>query len=78
MTRGTPSFGKRNGRMTHGICRRCGKHSYFRRKGVCSSCGYGRMARIRSYRWNVKVRAFDGKKAWNGRKELAKRIGQKH
>ena len=39
MTKGTPS--RRGGKIVHIICRRCGRHSYHRQKGVCSSCGFG-------------------------------------
>lgn len=48
--KGTPSYGKRNSK-THITCRRCGKHSYHARKAVCASCGFGNIARIRTYRW---------------------------
>jgi len=50
MSKGTPSMGLRN-KHTHMRCRRCGKHSYHMRKSVCSSCGFGRTAGIREYRW---------------------------
>ncbi|MHA1584548.1 MAG: 50S ribosomal protein L37e [Promethearchaeota archaeon] len=73
MTKGTASFGKHSGPATHTICRRCGSHSYFKRKGFCSSCGYGRTARLRTYNWNVKIRAANGNKARNGRSEMFKR-----
>lgn len=48
--KGTPSYGKRN-KKTHITCRRCGKHAYHARKGVCASCGFGAVSRKRSYRW---------------------------
>ncbi len=51
MGKGTPSMGKRAGKKTHVPCRRCGKHAFNIRKGYCSSCGYGKTARIRSYSW---------------------------
>jgi large subunit ribosomal protein L37e len=78
MTKGTPSAGKHSGAATHSICRRCGKHSYFKRKGYCASCGFGRTARLRNYGWNVKIRAAYGLKARNGRKNMAQKLGQKH
>lgn len=49
MGKGTPS--RRGGKIVHQICRRCGRHSYHRQKGVCSSCGFGDTARRRSYSW---------------------------
>jgi large subunit ribosomal protein L37e len=73
MGKGTPSFGKHNHGATHTMCRRCGSHSYHKRLHYCASCGYGRTARLRKYNWNVKIRAFNGHKARNGRKEMFKR-----
>jgi len=35
----------------HIRCRRCGRHSYHIRKKACSSCGYGKTSKIRSYSW---------------------------
>jgi large subunit ribosomal protein L37e len=49
MGTGTPSM--RGGRRTHIRCRRCGRHSYHLQKKTCSSCGYGKMAKLRSYNW---------------------------
>ncbi|RMG37582.1 MAG: 50S ribosomal protein L37e [Methanobacteriota archaeon] len=51
MTKGTPSFGKHNKRATHIICRRCGNHSYNRQKRQCVSCGFGKTAKRRVYKW---------------------------
>jgi len=51
MTKGTPSMGKKSGKKLHIICRRCGKHSYHMKKKVCSSCGYGKSKKRRSYNW---------------------------
>ncbi len=48
--KGTPAKGKNNKKATHIICRRCGKRSFHRIKGVCSSCGYGRSSRKRKFR----------------------------
>lgn len=50
MSKGTPSYGKRNSK-THITCRRCGKHTYHARHATCASCGFGTTSRIRSYRW---------------------------
>ncbi|MEK6812749.1 MAG: 50S ribosomal protein L37e [Nanoarchaeota archaeon] len=56
MSKGTRSQGvKRNKGVLHIRCRRCGKKSYHKIKGVCASCGYGKSARLRKYRWNKKV-----------------------
>ncbi|NQV08455.1 50S ribosomal protein L37e [Candidatus Woesearchaeota archaeon] len=54
MTKGTPSMGKKSGKKSHIICRRCGQHSYHVRKKVCSSCGFGKTGRQRSYTWQKK------------------------
>ncbi|MHA2091390.1 MAG: 50S ribosomal protein L37e [Candidatus Kariarchaeaceae archaeon] len=52
MTKGTPSFGKHNKRASHQMCRRCGNRSFHIQKKRCSSCGFGRTAKIRSYAWH--------------------------
>jgi len=52
-SKGTGAFGKRQ-KKTHIRCRRCGQHAYHVRKKVCSKCGYGKSARIRSYGWKTK------------------------
>lgn len=44
-------MGKKNRTKGHIACRRCGKITYHATKGVCSSCGYGKSARMRSYAW---------------------------
>ncbi len=54
MGKGTPSMGKKSGKKTHIRCRRCGKLTYHVRKHRCSSCGYGKSARIRAYAWQKK------------------------
>lgn len=54
MSKGTPSQGKHNKRVTHVRCRRCGKRTYHSCKRVCSSCGYGKSSKLRSYTWNKK------------------------
>ncbi len=53
MSKGTPSFGKRN-KKTHIMCRRCGQKKYHVRKKVCASCGFGATAKLRSYSWQTK------------------------
>ena len=54
MTKGTPSMGKKSGKVTHIRCRRCGLSTYHRRKSKCSSCGYGVSAKIKSAAWMKK------------------------
>jgi large subunit ribosomal protein L37e len=51
MSKGTASFGKKSGKRTHNICRRCGRGTFHARKKVCSSCGFGKTARLRKYNW---------------------------
>ncbi|RQD82280.1 MAG: 50S ribosomal protein L37e [Methanocalculus sp. MSAO_Arc2] len=53
MSKGTPSMGLRNKRP-HIVCRRCGRRSYHARHKICSACGFGRSARLRSYAWKTK------------------------
>ncbi|HMK15466.1 MAG TPA: 50S ribosomal protein L37e [Methanomicrobiales archaeon] len=50
MSKGTPSRGKRQHKV-HIACRRCGHISFHVRHKTCSSCGFGRSARFRGYRW---------------------------
>ncbi|MAK96113.1 MAG: 50S ribosomal protein L37e [Euryarchaeota archaeon] len=54
MSKGTPSMGKRQ-KTTHIRCRRCGRNSYHKQKGVCASCGYGATSKMRSYGWSKKT-----------------------
>ncbi len=54
MSKGTPSMGKKSGKKSHLICRKCGEGSYHKKKKVCSSCGYGKSSRVRSYAWQKK------------------------
>ncbi|MBI2564633.1 50S ribosomal protein L37e [Candidatus Woesearchaeota archaeon] len=54
MTKGTPSKGKRSRGKAHIYCRRCGKHSYHVSDKICSSCNYGKSAKLRKYSWQVK------------------------
>lgn len=51
MTKGTASMGKKSGGKNHIYCRRCGKHSMNISTKVCSSCGYGKSSKLRSYGW---------------------------
>ncbi|MCX9082222.1 MAG: 50S ribosomal protein L37e [Candidatus Methanoperedens sp.] len=53
MSKGTPSFGK-NQKKTHVVCRRCGKASMNTHTKMCSACGFGRTAHMRSYKWQEK------------------------
>jgi len=76
--RGTPSFGKHNRAATHTICRRCGHHSYFKRKKTCSHCGYGATAKLRQYNWHTRIRAANGNVSRNHRKAFAIKNGHKH
>jgi len=55
--KGTPSMGKRSKGKSHIRCRRCGKKTYHVSKKVCSSCGYGKSKRLRSYKWQKKHRS---------------------
>ncbi len=47
MTKGTPSMGRKSGKKTHIVCRRCGKRTYHASHKECSSCGYGKTAKVR-------------------------------
>ena len=54
MSKGKPSFGKKNKRV-HKICRRCGRHAFHIKKGYCAACGFGRSSRIKAYAWDTKI-----------------------
>ena len=54
MGKGTAAMGKNNNQLTHIHCRRCGQHTYHVRKKACSSCGFGKSAKLRSYSWQKK------------------------
>ncbi|MBT3985269.1 50S ribosomal protein L37e [archaeon] len=56
MSKGTPSMGRKSGKTTHIRCRRCGKPSYHKIKHICSSCGYGKTAKIRKYNWQKETK----------------------
>ena len=54
MVKGTPSKGKRSGKKTHVICRRCGGHTYHAQHKECASCGFGATKGIRRFSWQAK------------------------
>jgi large subunit ribosomal protein L37e len=54
MSKGTPSMGKKSGKISCMKCRRCGRRSYHKSKKTCSSCGFGRSSKLRRYNWNKK------------------------
>ncbi|MFX1381779.1 MAG: 50S ribosomal protein L37e [Promethearchaeota archaeon] len=64
MGKGTPSKGKKNKAATHKTCRRCGRHSYHRRKGYCAYCGFGRTAKLRQPGWRNRYRAAECQKSF--------------
>ena len=49
--KGTASQGKKSGKRTMMACRRCGEITYHKRKKTCSSCGFGKSAKMRTYAW---------------------------
>ncbi len=51
MGTGTAAMGSKNSGVNHIICRRCGNRSYHKSHNVCSSCGYGKSAKLRTYSW---------------------------
>jgi len=55
MVKGTPSKGLKGKAKLHYPCRRCGKPSYHKKKGVCSYCGYGKSTKMRKYSWQKKI-----------------------
>ncbi|MCK5592637.1 50S ribosomal protein L37e [Candidatus Bathyarchaeota archaeon] len=55
MSKGTSSFGKRQGKILHIHCRRCGRRAYHVRNKQCAACGYGKSAKIRRYSWQTKT-----------------------
>lgn len=54
MSKGTASMGRKSGKKNMIHCRRCGGRSYHITKKKCSSCGFGKSAKMRSYAWQVK------------------------
>lgn len=65
MGKGTPSKGKKNKAASHKTCRRCGNHSYHRRKRYCAQCGFGRTAKMRQPSWRTRYRAFNKTKGFH-------------
>ncbi|WP_082098527.1 MULTISPECIES: 50S ribosomal protein L37e [unclassified Methanosarcina] len=55
MSKGTASMGKRQKR-THAKCRRCGSVSLNIHTKECTSCGFGKTTRMRSYKWQAKCK----------------------
>jgi large subunit ribosomal protein L37e len=49
--KGTPSMGQKAGNKNMIHCRRCGGRTYHIHHKTCSSCGYGRSAKLRDYKW---------------------------
>ncbi|MBD3254817.1 MAG: 50S ribosomal protein L37e [Candidatus Lokiarchaeota archaeon] len=64
MGKGTPSKGKKNKAASHKTCRRCGRHSFHRKKKVCASCGFGKTAKLRKPSWRNRHKAFQGNKGF--------------
>lgn len=62
MGTGTPSFGRKSGKKTHIMCRRCGFRAYHATKGRCAKCGFGASAKIRKYNWSNKLRNHKARK----------------
>jgi large subunit ribosomal protein L37e len=54
MGTGTASQGRKSGKKTHIPCRRCGKHTYHVKDSVCSSCGFGKSSKLRTFAWQKK------------------------
>ena len=52
--KGTPSMGKKSGGKNMIYCRRCGKRTFNFGKGSCASCGFGKTAKMRGYKWQKK------------------------
>ena len=53
MSKGTPSFGKRN-KVTHVLCRRCGKRTFHVSHKVCAACGFGKSRKMKKIAWQNK------------------------
>jgi large subunit ribosomal protein L37e len=54
--KGTPSMGRKSGKKNMIYCRRCGRRTFNFGKDKCSSCGFGKSARLRAYAWQKKIR----------------------
>ena len=52
--KGTYSMGKKSGKKNMIHCPRCGKRTYNLRKAKCASCGYGKSAKRRGYKFMKK------------------------
>ncbi|MDI6737281.1 MAG: 50S ribosomal protein L37e [Nanoarchaeota archaeon] len=63
MTKGSVSMGKKSGKDVHIRCRRCGRYSYHKIRGVCSDCGYGKTAKLRKYTWQKWEKRSNHRKA---------------
>jgi large subunit ribosomal protein L37e len=61
MAKGTPSFGKKN-KVSHILCRRCGKRSFNKSKGFCSACGFGKSKRMKKFSWQWKSQEGERRK----------------
>ena len=53
--KGTPSMGEKSGKKNMIYCRRCGKRTFSLNKHKCASCGFGKSARLRGYKWQKKL-----------------------
>jgi len=54
MGTGTAAMGRKSGKKTHIMCRRCGNRTYHKTKKKCSKCGYGAISKRRNYSWQKK------------------------
>lgn len=50
----TASMGRKSGKKNMIYCRRCGGRTYHMTKKTCSSCGFGKSAKLRKYNWAKK------------------------
>ena len=74
MGTGTPSFGRKSGKKTHIMCRRCGFRAYHATKGRCAKCGFGKTARLRKYNWTNKLQNHSGRKYLRTTKKVKFRL----
>ena len=49
-------MGEKSGKKNMIYCRRCGKRTLNLNKMKCASCGYGKSAKLRGYKWNKKLK----------------------
>lgn len=47
-------MGKKSGKKNFIKCRRCGRTTFHVKDKSCSSCGYGKSAKMRTYSWQRK------------------------